>query len=78
MFHAVASVTKGNKVRIRIISLMAAFLAVMYLQVATTSAGLAGPIISAQGLLSQVDILVGLKPGALAHWGTRRRSFLGK
>jgi hypothetical protein len=64
MFHAVASVTQGNEIRIRIISRLAAFLAVMDLQVVTTSAGLAGPIISAQDFLSELVVLLGFKPNA--------------
>lgn len=71
MFHAVASVTQGNEIRIRIISRMAACFSVMYLQVATTSAGLAGPIISAQDFLSELVVLLGLKPNAPALWRTR-------
>jgi hypothetical protein len=78
MFHAVASVTQGDEIRIRIISRMAAFFAVMYLQVVTTSAGLAGPIISTQDVLSELVVLLGFKPNALALWGTRHRSSLGK
>ena len=66
MFRPVASVAQGNEIRIRIISRMAAFFSVMYLQVATTSAGLAGPIISAQDFLSELVVLLGLKPNAPA------------
>ena len=77
MLNAMASVTQGNEIRIRIISRMAAFFAVMDLQVVPTSAGLAGPIISAQDFLSELVVLLGLKPNALALWKTRHRSCLG-
>jgi hypothetical protein len=77
MFRPVASVAQGNEIRIRIISRMAAFFSVMYLQVATTSAGLAGPIISAQDFLSELVVLLGLKPNAPALWKTRHRQCLG-
>jgi hypothetical protein len=73
MFRPVASVAQGNEIRIRIISRMAAFFSVMYLQVAMTSAGLAGPIISAQDFLSELVVLLGLKPNALVLWETRHR-----
>jgi hypothetical protein len=45
----------------------------MYLQVVTTSAGLAGPIISVRDFLSELVVLLGLKPNAPALWRTRHR-----